>query len=303
MPSSPSSVTPQEKQAAMVSSATVEIASVLLNLTGALLANSLTLWTNTLRVSLDAMATLFALYVIRRIAKGKNSRFDYGMGKWESLSALLSAACMIGALVFISIKTTQHFRHPQAVTGTMVGFVIIAFFACLNGWLLFRFWRLRRKDSSPVIDAQFTVYRNGTAASVFSLIALLGTMFTDDPLLDDYFDLFGTVVVSFIIFYGMINLFRQSLASLLDEALEESLQIEIMRSLAESFSDFRQLERVRSRRAGDRIFIEIFLEFEPALSVADVIARSARLKARVESLVAKSEAWIVPIGPTLPSEP
>ncbi len=300
MTSAPSSATSQEKQSAMLSAAAIEIASVLLNLVGALLANSLTLWTNTLRVSLDTLATLFALYVIRRIAQGRNLRFDYGLGKWESLSALLSATCMVGALIFIAIKTTQHLLHPQSVTGATVGFVILAFFTVLNGWLLLRFWRLQRKDSSPVIHAQFTVYRNATAASVFSLIALTGAMVSADPIWDDYFDLFGTLVVAFIIFYGMITLFRQSLASLLDEALEESLQIEIMHSLAESFEDYRQLGRIRSRRAGNRIFIEIFLEFDPALSVTQVLERSARLKARVESLVAHAEAWIVPIGPATP---
>lgn len=300
MTSAPATSIGREKQAAMFSSAAIEIASLLLNLFGALLANSLTLWTNTLRVGLDTLATLFALYVIRRIVQGRNARFDYGLGKWESLSALLSATCMIGALLFIAAESARHLRHPEPVTGTSVGFVIMAFFTGINAWLLLRFWRLRRRDSSPVIDAQFTVYRNATVASIFSLLALAGTMLSDDALMDDYFDLFGTIVVSFVIFYGMINLFRQSLASLLDEALEESLQIEIMRSLAESFSDYRQLGRIRSRRAGNRIFIEIFLEFDPELSVADVLERSSRLKARVESLVANAEAWIVPIGPAMP---
>lgn len=297
--SSPSA-TGQEKQSAMAWSAGFEITALLLNLVGALLANSLTLWTNTLRIGLDTLATLFALYVIRRIVRGRNSRFDYGLGKWESLSALLSATGMIGALLFIAIKTAQHLLNPEPVTGATFGFVIVAFFTVINGWLLLRFWRLRQRDSSPVIDAQFTVYRNATTASIFSLVALAGTMMSKDAVVDDYFDLFGTVVVAFVIFYGMINLFRQSLASLLDQALEESLQIEIMRSLAESFQDYRQLGRVRSRRAGDRIFIEIFLEFDPGLSVADVLERSSRLKARVESLVANAETWIVPVGPARP---
>jgi divalent metal cation (Fe/Co/Zn/Cd) transporter len=71
----------RDRQRAMISSCAAEWSSFGLNLAGALMANSVTLWANTLRVGLDATATLFAYLVTRRIAQGKSHLFDYGLGK------------------------------------------------------------------------------------------------------------------------------------------------------------------------------------------------------------------------------
>jgi divalent metal cation (Fe/Co/Zn/Cd) transporter len=102
-----------------------------------------------------------------------------------------------------------------------------------------------------------------------------------------------------IILYGMVSLMRQSLAALLDESLEEALQLRIIRGLVEHVADYRQIHQIRTRRSGNRIFIELFLEFEPDLPVHDVLDRSGRIKGVVENLVPHSEAWVVPCDASL----
>jgi divalent metal cation (Fe/Co/Zn/Cd) transporter len=75
-----------------------------------------------------------------------------------------------------------------------------------------------------------------------------------------------------------------------------------MRALAESFSDYTQLRRVRTRRSGSRIFVDLFLEFPPEIPAGELLNRTAGIKALVERDVPDCEAWVIPVRPP-PSEP
>lgn len=281
----------------MRSSLLVEASSFTLNFAAASFGNSLTLWTNTLRVGLDLLATVFAVFVIRLIGKGRNERFAYGLGKWENFSALVNASVMVLAIFYIFFKAAQRIRHPADVTGTFTGIAVLALFTTLNLWMFARFRRLRKTDSSPVINAQLVLYRNASCSSVFSLLAVVCATVSSSPRADVFFDLAGAGVILVVIFHGMFGLMRQSLSALLDEALDESLQLRLMRILAETFSDYSQMHRLRSRRSGARIFVELFLEFPPDLSAAELLGRAGRIKSRVEEAIPGAEAWVVPVSP------
>lgn len=290
--------TMRDRHRAMLSSVAVEWSSFALNLVGALMANSLTLWTNTLRVSLDSLATLFAYIVTRRMAQGNSHQFDYGLGKWENLSALVNAVVMVVALVIIVFHAIMRFINPTTVTGAGFGLSVLLFFSIVNFWLLTRFWRLRCADSSPVVEAQFILYRNASVASILSLMAVAVSFFAGKFQWAAWFDPVGALFLSGVIFYGILTLFQRSLPALLDKTLEESLQLRILKALAERFEDYDQIHGVRTRRSGKRIFVELFLEFDAELRVKEMLAHAGRLKSLVEGLIPDAEVWVIPCGHT-----
>jgi len=163
-------------------------------------------------------------------------------------------------------------------------------------WLLTRFWRLRASHPSPIVEAQFVLFRNASAASLISFVAVLVSWFGKDQTWAVWFDPAGALVLCGIIFYGMFTLFRNSLPVLLDQTLEESLQLHILRGLAACYEDYDHLHGVRTRRSGTRVFVELFLEFQPELTVREMLIRAARLKYLVEDLIPRAEVWVIPCG-------
>jgi len=264
------------------------------SLVAALLADSLTLWANCLRIGVDLPASFFALYVTHRIVSGKTGKYHYGLGKWENLAALLNVPVMLIALVFMAIRAVGSLQNPQPITGTGFGLIVLLVFTGFNIALLRRFLRLHREASSPVIYSQFVLYRNATAASVLSILALVATRFAGPT--GVYFDIFGALVLGILTIHAATILLRQSLAALLDEAVEESLQLRILNGLAGSFQDYRQLHHIRSRHSGDRIYVDLFLEFEPEMPACELIERSMRIKKQVEESLPGAEAWVIPVG-------
>jgi len=80
---------------------------------------------------------------------------------------------------------------------------------------------------------------------------------------------------------------------LLDRTLHNELQLKIDRRLVEHFHDYDDFHGVRSRRAGERIFIEVALSFAPERQVREVSRTVASLRDGIQSDVPGSEARIV----------
>ena len=85
-----------------------------------------------------------------------------------------------------------------------------------------------------------------------------------------------------------------SVGDLLDAALDESLQIEILRCLVLHFDDYEHLHRIRTRRSGPRIYIELSLGFDDRLVMSDVMARIERIRESVAAAIVGADITIVP---------
>lgn len=262
------------------------------SLAAALPANSLILWANCLRIGLDLPASLFALHVSSRILRGKDGRFDYGLGKWENLASLVNVPAMLVGLAFLGFRAAHSFLHPQPVAHTGWGFGVLLVFGAINLAFLFRFRRLDLGAPSPLAHAQFILYRNATAASGLSLAALLGAQFAGAA--GAYFDIVGAMFLAGLIVQSAVLLVRQSLSSLLDETVEEALQMHITRGLVKSLPNYHQLHRVRSRRAGSCVFIELFLEFDPRMSIGEMLQNSRRIQDEITKSAPHAEVTIIP---------
>lgn len=271
-----------------------EAAAFVFVLAAAWPSGSLTLWANCLRVGLDLPASVFALYVSGRILRGRSGNFDYGLGKWENLASLVNVPVMFAGLAFLAFRAAQSIMNPRPVTHVGFGLAVLLVFAAVNVWLTLRFLRLDRQSPSPLVHAQFILYRNASAASLFSILALGAASLCGNT--GAYFDIAGAAVLSILIVQSGVLLLRQSLSALLDEAVEESLQRRITQGLAGAAPSYRRLHRVRSRHSGGRVFIELFLEFDPDIFVCEMTRRAERIRGDIESAIPGAEVTVVPCG-------
>jgi len=96
--------------------------------------------------------------------------------------------------------------------------------------------------------------------------------------------------------FGPLHLQRlvQNTADLLDRALDESLQLVILRALAGHFDDYVAFHGVRSRRSGTTVYIDLFLEFEGRKTMAEVQQTIASLQTELERHIPGSRIVIAP---------
>lgn len=283
------------KSRTVLLSASAEIGFATMAIVAAILANSVTLWTNAARVTLESASCILAYYAVWKSSRISVESFNYGLGKLENLVSLFTSVVIFTTFLIVGWNTIERLREPVEVHGVGFGLVSLLIALSFNAWLFSRFWRLKKRDSSPVIDSLFVIYRNAVIATGISLAAvLLGVLFREQEWAK-YLDPAGALILGGFLLKGAVYLMRRSIAPLLDGALEESAQIEITSQLVAHFDDYEQLQRIRTRRSGSAVFIEVFLEFDRTLAHGDVVERMSRIRASLEKQVPGAEVNIVPV--------
>ncbi|NDA10259.1 MAG: hypothetical protein EBZ07_05370 [Verrucomicrobia bacterium] len=84
---------------------------------------------------------------------------------------------------------------------------------------------------------------------------------------------------------------------LMDATLGETTQLQILRQLVRHMDDYERLHKVRSRRSGSHIFVEVFLEFDSNLRMAEVETRIDRLRQAIAETIPGADVSILPHAP------
>ena len=235
-------------------------------------ANSSVLLADAFKTLLEFIAILLAWFAIRRINRGANQNFDYVIGKLENLSGLFVAILMILCLLLILGTAIHNFLHPAhlAGAGVWVGVCDQIVFLGINGVLCYRSRRTAAQTNSPVMAAQSRLLLTRGVGNAFILIALVLSLALSQYNWSVYIDPCASLLIGLSILLAAFGTFSSSVYDLLDRTLEEKHQLVILRELAGHFDDYEALHGIRSRQSGSRVYVEIFLEFEPQKPVGEV---------------------------------
>jgi cation diffusion facilitator family transporter len=117
-----------------------------------------------------------------------------------------------------------------------------------------------RKTNSQIIKADKIHYLSDLASNVAVVISIL---------VSKYFSLidaiFGILIALYIIF-SAINLFRNSLRNLLDEEFSKEDKEKIL-SILRLNKDILGVHDLKTRKAGDKAFIQFHIDLDPTISL------------------------------------
>lgn len=262
----------------------------------AYIAKSLTLAVDMFISLAEMLASLFSWIIIRRIARGRNHDFNYGVGKLENISGLAVAAVMLASFVVVVMEGIDRLRAPVAIVkaGVVVGFAITAFAAVSDTWLWIKNRRLARRQSTPLMEAQWRFFRSKSVCDYCVLASLSFTLLLGAHVWSGYVDTFFSFLLSGFLLWSAYMITADSMYDLLDRAVDESLQLEITRLLAVHFHAYDGLHGVRTRRSGAQIYIEVYLEFDGRRLMAEVQRAIDLLTADLEARIPSSHVSICP---------
>jgi ferrous-iron efflux pump FieF len=263
------------------------------NLTAAFLASSLTLYADSAKEAVETLAT-FGVWLMLRRMQNRRHEFDFGLGRIESLLTIALEVVLFITGCAILFEAYERFQHPQeldsigiAVAITLAGFVSqFVMYGALA--------REQAKRPSPMLKSKMLTYRIAMIGD-FGIIATLvaGKLFPGqawalylDPLVACGFGIALLLKV-----YGSL---AQVVGDLSDKTLEEASQLVVLRELAVFFDDYEQIHGIRSRRSGNVVYVEVFLEFRPDLPFGAVQETMDRIRTRLETHIGNSRVLVVP---------
>lgn len=241
-------------------------------------------------------AVILSWLSLRKVRVGKTEGYNYGYGKLENFSGLIVAAIMIASFFLILYHTIERFHdrvemHPAGVDIGLV-FSIIALICSIALW--YHDYHLAKEEHSPVMESLWRLYRSKSVSTAVVILSLLLSIVFRNHGWSLYIDPVGSIIVSLFLVYSIYSVTSESMYDLLDRALEESLQLVILRALASHFDEYEALHGIRSRRTGGNTYIEIFLEFEGERKMSEVQQIIDSIKTDLEGKIQGSYVVIVP---------
>ena len=270
-----------------------EILVVSGNLSAAIVASSLTLYADSAKEAVETLATLGVWLMLRRM-QNRRHEFDFGLGRIESLLTIALEVVLFFTGCAILIEAYERFQEPHTLNsiGFAVAITVVGF---ISGFIMYRaLAKEQAQRPSPMLKSKMLTYRIAMVGD-FGIIATLvaaklfpgqGWALYLDPLVACCFGIALLVKV-----YGSLS---HVVGDLSDKTLEETSQLVVVRELAVFFHDYEQIHGIRSRRSGNVVYLEIFLEFRQDLPFGAVQETMDRIRARLEEHIGNSRVLIIP---------
>ncbi|MFH1476584.1 MAG: cation diffusion facilitator family transporter [Verrucomicrobiota bacterium] len=245
---------------------------MVITLTALLAARSTVLMADFFKTFLELVAVLLVWLVMRRINRGSDPRFEYGIGKLENLASLFVGILMVGCLIIVAGNAGLHIFHPAHISGIGIWISMASqiVYTGVNGALYWTSRRMAARNGSPIMASQARLFISKAFANVFILLSLTLSKALAQYAWSLYIDPIASLIIAGFILLAALGIVSSSCNDLLDSTLEEETQIVILRELARMFNEYEALHGIRSRRSGNRVFIDIFLEFAPRKTMAQV---------------------------------
>ncbi|HBC88146.1 MAG TPA: cation transporter [Lentisphaeria bacterium] len=258
-----------------------------------IMANSSVLLADFLKTSIELLAIFLSWMAMRRINRGDKS-FEYGLGKLENMLSIFVGFVMFVSFVIIMVNAIRNIFHPGHIAGIGVWISVGAqsLYLVINGSLYVKNKKLAKSSSSPLMDSQTRLFLTRFIGNLFILISLALSLLLKKYSWSVYIDPAASMIIAFSILSAILGIFSSSIYDLLDRTLEEERQILILQELVGFFDDYQQVHGIRSRRSGSKVYIEIFLEFSPEKTVAEVQKVIDKLRGNLEKKIQGSSVTI-----------
>ncbi len=259
--------------------------------------NSLALWADWIATLLDFLAVFIAWWGLKKSDAGKTEAYNYGFGRFESLTSMGMAALMVISFLCIAVAAFVRFRNPVPIQGigVLIGIVLHVIFGFINVRLTLQSMQLERREKTALITAQRRVFTVKAGANILMFGTLCIAFFLRDHVSASYADPVTAMVIACALLASAAKMFKFSVRDLLDCALEEQSQLLILRVLILHFDQYEQIYDIRSRCAGSKVYIEVFLGFSPERQHGTVMEAVRSLQEEIKNLINCDEVLIIPV--------
>jgi cation diffusion facilitator family transporter len=285
-----------DKQRTVLISLIVDFILWLPDIVAAVMSMSIVLLADAVKCANEILATFFSYLTLRKMAKGGAGAYDYGMGKFETMTSVVTGGVMFISLALVFFAAIDRIVYPESIAheGAYLGVILMVIGVCMNTFLWKKNYRVYEKEPSPIMDSQWRLFRTKAISDFSVLLSLIFSIALSRFAWSFYIDPLASFFIAGVLFFSGARVIRSSLPDLLDRTLDEELQMVIVQHLAQFFNDYSALHGVRSRKSGSNVYIEIFLEFDGEKKMCEVQEIIDRIKVSIEARIPKSTVSIVP---------
>ncbi|HTZ78304.1 MAG TPA: cation diffusion facilitator family transporter [Stellaceae bacterium] len=249
--------------------------------------DSVSLLSSLLDSLLDAAASVLNLLAVRQAVTPADREHRFGHGKAEPLAGLGQAAFIGGSATFLFIQAAHQLLQPVPTANTALGIAVMVLAIVVTLGLVGYQRYVIRHTGSLVVSADELHYRsdvilNGSVIVSLLISGVLGFSYADP--------LFGIAIGLWII-YGAWQVAKKAVGQLMDHELPDAERARI-RAIALSHPEVTAVHDLRTRASGPTAFIQVHLEMDGAMPLAEAHRVSDEVEAQLLAAFPRSEVII-----------
>jgi cation diffusion facilitator family transporter len=229
------------------------LATIALKTFAWLLTGSVGLLSDAAESVVNLVAVLVAMAALRWAAKPADEEHAYGHAKAEYFSAGVEGTLIVLAAVVIAVSAVDRLLHPQAIDQVGVGLAVSACASLINLAVGVLLARTGRRERSITLEADGKHLMTDVWTSAGVIVGVGAVAITGWERLDP---IVALAVAANIVLAGG-GLMRRSLGGLMDRALGDREQHEILAVLERFEREGVRFHALRTRQAGARAFVSL----------------------------------------------
>lgn len=270
----------------------VNVALAGVKLTAGLVGHSYALVADAIESMGDIVASVVIWGGLRYANRPPDEDHPYGHGKGEALAALVVAAMLVAAGIGIAAKAIHEIITPHHAPAPFTLIVLVV--VVIAKETMFRIARrAARKAGSDAVETDAWHHRADAITSVAAFIgisvALIGGKGWEPA--DDV----AALVASAVIIINGALLMRQPLAELTDKTnVTTATRAEAIARIVEGV---RGTHKAHARKSGSRIYVDMHVEVDPTLTVAQAHIVSGKVKSAIRAAMPQVANVLIHIEP------
>ena len=210
----------------------------------------------------DGFTTLAAILGLYMSVRPVDRNHPYGHKKYENITILFIGGILLLVAGNIALDAITRIKDPIMPQITYQSIIVLVVAIAVSTLTAAYEQKKGVELNSPLLLADALHTKSDILTSYGVLITLGALWFGAPPIIDP---LISLVIAAFILF-AAFKVVKQTSAVLLDAA---AVDVEKIKSLALSFCDVAGVHAVRSRQAGEDIYIEMHILINPRMSVKE----------------------------------
>lgn len=236
---------------------------------------------------MDLSLSVMNFFAIRHAQTPADEEHRFGHGKAEALAALVQAAMLLSAALFLLYEALQAVLAPQPIAASDIGIGVMVVSIILTLALVVVQRRVAKATQSVAISADSAHYTGDIVINLGVILALVLAGNFDLP----YADPILGMVVALILINSSRQVFVNAADQLMDREFDDADRDEIKRLIL-SHPQVRGLHDLRTRRAGLTSFIQCHIELDGAMSLTMAHQISDAVEALVLAKFPQSEVLL-----------
>lgn len=211
---------------------------------------------------LDICMSAFNYFALKEAQKPANKHFNYGFVKIQYIATMIEGLIILASAGYIFYRAILHLDSKTPIIDMKIAIWVMVLSIFVVGVLIVFLGKIAKSTKNEVIKTDILHYKTDLFSNGAILLSLVVIELSGFYLIDSIFGILIAIYIS----YSAFGIIKSGVFMLLDKALDEKTQQNIVQILENSpIFGYRNL---KTRIADDRVFVVIDLIFAQAITLA-----------------------------------